>query len=271
MFDWTFYRTLQKGARRMVPEVVRAIRYEVEAAQMADGLFRGRGGRGDLYYTFFALLLARLLRAKIDRKACRRAVEAIAPASLNAVHAAAAIRIRRLLRLPVRPEHFAALRALPASAYPQGDPDAPYARFLITTLLRDFGQTVSPSDLSRYRAGPAGYANVPSDAAPAVNATAAALFLLTGDALRQTAESLRDLQEPDGSFKAIPAAPQGDLLSTATAAFALQVHRCPPRLSMRPFLYACFRETGLFAATPDDPAGDLEYTVYGLLTMGLTA
>jgi hypothetical protein len=99
---------------------------------------------------------------------------------------------------------------------------------------------------------------------------AAALFLLTDDARKDAALTLQNLQEEDGSFKAMPSAPQGDLLSTATASFALHVHGYALRHTVKPFLRDCFRDTGLFAATPDDPVGDLEYTAYGLLTMGLT-
>ena len=269
-FDRPFIRTIQNGLRRMAPEAVCALRDKIESAQTDNGLFRGRNGQGDLYYTFFALPLARLVRARIDRGACQRAVTAIPLSTLDAVHAIAAIRLRRMLRLPVRSEMLLALLDLPAASYPQGDPDAPYARFLIAAVFRDFGLKDPPVDLADYRTGHGGYANVKGETVPAVNATAAALFLLNDDARKNAAVTLQALQEKDGSFKAIPAAPQGDLLSTATASFALHVHDYSLRHTVKPFLRACFRDTGLFAATPNDPAGDLEYTAYGLLAMGLT-
>lgn len=269
-FDRPFAQAIQKGIRRMAPEAVRALRGEIESAQTANGLFRGRNGQGDLYYTFFAMPLARLVRARFDLSACRRAVAAIPLSDLDAVHAIAVIRLRRMLRLPVRPEMLMALLDLPATSYPQSDPETPYARFMITAAFRDFGLNDPPSDLTDYCIGHGGYANVKGATLPAVNATAAALFLLAGDVRREAAETLQSLQEPDGSFKAVPCAPQGDLLSTATAAFALHVSDYPLRQTVKPFLRACFRDTGLFAATPDDPVGDLEYTAYGLLTMGLT-
>ena len=269
-FDRRFAQALQKGLRLMAPEAVRALRGEVASAQADNGLFRGRGGDGDLYYTFFALPIARMVRAGIDRSACRRAVASVRLEALDAVHAVAAIRLRRMLRLPVRPDMLEALRELPDAAYPQGDPASPYSRFLITAAFRDFGMEAPPSDLADYRAGRGGYANVRGSAVPAVNATAAALFLLPDGARRETAEALQSLQESDGSFKAVPSAPQGDLLSTATAALALQACGRPLLRTAKPFLRACFRDTGLFAATPDDPVGDLEYTAYGLIAMGLT-
>lgn len=269
-FDRPFVRTIKNGLRRMAPESVCALRDTIESAQTDNGLFRGRAGLGDLYYTFFAFPLARLVRARIDRRACQRAVAAIPLATLDAVHAIAALRLRRMFRLPVRSEMLQALLDLPATSYPQGDSEAPYARFLITAAFRDFGLDDPPVDLADYRIGRGGYANVKGETAPAVNATAAALFLLTGDARKDAALTLQNLQEKDGSFKAVPSAPQGDLLSTATASFALHVHGYSLRHTLKPFLRACFRDTGLFAATPDDPVGDLEYTAYGLLAMGLT-
>lgn len=269
-FDRPFVRTIQNGLRRMAPEAVCALRDEVESAQTKNGLFRGRTGPGDLYYTFFALPLARLVRARIDRGACRDVIAAIPLSTLDVVHAIAALRLRRMLRLPVRAEMLRALLNLPATSYPQGDPEAPYARFLITAAFRDFGLDAPPANLADYRIGCGGYANVKGETDPAVNATAAALFLLTDDARKDAALTLQNLQEEDGSFKAMSSAPQGDLLSTATASFALHVHGFSLQRTMKPFLRACFRDTGLFAATPDDPVGDLEYTAYGLLTMGLT-
>ncbi|MBQ7188604.1 MAG: hypothetical protein IJR99_04220, partial [Kiritimatiellae bacterium] len=166
----------------MAPEAVCALRDEVESAQTDNGLFRGRTGPGDLYYTFFALPLARLVRARIDRSACRDAIAAIPLSTLDVVHAIAALRLRRMLRLPVRSEMLRALLNLPATSYPQGDPEAPYARFLLTAAFRDFGLDDPPADLTDYRTGCGGYANVKGETAPAVNATAAALFLLTDDA-----------------------------------------------------------------------------------------
>ena len=130
----------------------------------------------------------------------------------------------------------------------------------------EHGQTI----IRDVRAGRGGYANVRGSAVPAVNATAAALFLLPDDARRETAEALQSLQQADGSFRAVPSAPQGDLPSTATAALALEACGRPLLRTAKPFLRACFRDTGLFAATPDDPVGDLEYTAYGLIAMGLT-
>jgi len=161
------------------------------------------------------------------------------------------------------------LSQLPPHAYPQQDADSPYSRFLLGTIYTDFGLAIPESPLDAYRLPNGLYANLKHHADYGINATAAALFLLPPDQCGETADALLALQEPDGSYKAADFAPEGDLMSTATAAFALQ--RCGKtlRVSPKPFLRECFRDNGLFAATPLDPDGDLEYTAYGLLLMGL--
>ena len=95
-----------------------------------------------------------------------------------------------------------------------------------------------------------------------VAATAAALCLHPDET---TASALAALQAPDGTF------PGGDLLSTAVSLYALHRTGHAAEYGVRDFLSGCFRPTGLFAAVPADPFGDLEYTVYGLLAMGATA
>ena len=95
-----------------------------------------------------------------------------------------------------------------------------------------------------------------------VAATAAALCLHPDET---TAAALAGLQNPDGTF------PGGDLLSTAVSLYALHRTGHKANYDVRDFLSGCFRPTGLFAAVPADPFGDLEYTVYGLLALGATA
>jgi len=153
--------------------------------------------------------------------------------------------------------------------FPQQDANSPYSRFLMGTLCTDFGQPMPECNLDAYRLPNGLYANLKQHADYGVNATAAALFLLPNESCDETADALLALQEADGSFKAVASAPEGDVMSTATAAFAL--HRCGKslRVSVKPFLRECFRDNGFFAATPLDPDGDLEYTAYGLLMMGL--
>ena len=142
---------------------------------------------------------------------------------------------------------------LPDAAFPQGDRYSPYSCFL---------RNDATTDLAPYRLPDGLYSNLKGASEYGVAATAAALCLHPDGT---TATALAGLQNPDGTF------PGGDLLSTAVSLYALHRTGHAAQYDVRDFLSGCFRPTGLFAAVPADPFGDLEYTVYGLLAMGATA
>ena len=260
MFDLDFLKTCTAGFARMTDEAQAVLRQTVSLAQKPDGLFPDRSGHGDLYYTLFGLCLAYISEAKIDREASEKTLEHAEPADL--VHRAALAHSRNLLKLMKLPravQHlpFSAPKLdfpdLPDAAFPQGDRHSPYSCFL---------RNDTTTDLSAYRLPDGLYSNLKGASEYGVAATAAALCLHPDEA---TAAALAGLQNPDGTF------PGGDLLSTAVSLYALHRTGHSARYDVRDFLSGCFRPTGLFAAVPADPFGDLEYTVYGLLAMGATA
>ena len=260
MFDLDFLKTCTAGFARMTDEAQAVLRQTVSLAQKPDGLFPDRSGHGDLYYTLFGLCLAYVSEAKIDRVTCEKTLEQAMPADL--VHRAALAHSRNLLKLMKLPraiQHlpFSAPKLdfpdLPDAAFPQGDRHSPYSCFL---------RNDTTTDLSAYRLPDGLYSNLKGASEYGVAATAAALCLHPDEA---TAAALAGLQNPDGTF------PGGDLLSTAVSLYALHRTGHKANYGVRDFLSGCFRPTGLFAAVPADPFGDLEYTVYGLLAMGATA
>jgi len=273
----------------MSPEAQKQLAKTASASQGPNGFFVGRAGQEDLYYTFFGLLLAAVTRAKFQWKKCDAKLHSVDFETLDLVHACAWLRATKIVRWfsvpsiiwPLIPivslrsdtKRLQFLSNLSPQFYPQQDAGSPYSRFLLSTLHSDFAATTPTFDLTAYRLPNNLYANLQHHTAYGINATAAALFLLAGSdpTLRSgiaTADALAALQETDGSFKATASAPEGDLMSTATAAFALQHYGKSLAISVKPFLRECFRENAFFAATPNDPDGDLEYTTYGLLLMG---
>jgi len=260
MFDLDFLKTCSAGFARMTDEAQNALRGIVQFVQRPDGLFPDRSGRGDLYYTLFGLCLAYVSDAKIDRSACEKTLGEATPADL--VHRATLAYGRNLLQLmklprAIRHLPFPAPKLdfpdLPDSAFPQGDRCSPYSCFL---------RNDTSADLSAYRLPDGLYSNLKGSAEYGVAATAAALCLHPDET---TAAALAGLQNPDGTF------PGGDLLSAAVVLYALKRAGHRAKYDVRPFLSGCFRPDGMFGAVPGDPAGDLEYTVYGLLAMGATA
>jgi len=260
MFDLDFLKTCSAGFDRMTDEAQNALRGIVQLMQRPDGLFPGRNGQGDLYYTLFGLCLAYISCAAIDRDICEKTLEQAAPADL--VHRAALAHSRNLLKLMKLPRTLRSLpfsapkldfADLPDSAFPQGDRFSPYSCFL---------RNDASADLSPYRLPDGLYSNLKGSPEYGVAATAAALCLHSDET---TAAALAGLQNPDGTF------PGGDLLSAAVALYALKRTGHEAKYDVRDFLSGCFRPDGMFGAVPGDPAGDLEYTVYGLLAMGATA
>ena len=285
-FTNLFYRHCVKGYERMSPEAQGCLTDSVQTTQGPNGFFCGRAGQEDLYYTFFGLLLMIVTGARIQRKKCDEKLQAIDFTTLDLVHACAWLRADIVLRWLGIPrfmrndltvsllrsfdnENVKRLRRLsdlPKTAFPQQDKDSPYSQFLLSTLHTDFGKTLQKPNLADYRLSNGLYGNVRHHSEYGVNATAAALFLTPND---ESVDALLSLQEQDGSFKAVASAPEGDLMSTATALFALKHCGKTPTIPVKPFLRECFRNNGFFAATPNDPVDDLEYTAYGLLAMGI--
>lgn len=260
MFDLDFLKTCTAGFGRMTDEAQDVLRQTVSLAQKPDGLFPDRSGNGDLYYTLFGLCLAYISGATVDRDTCARTFEQVAPVDL--VHRAALAHSRNLLKLMALPHivqklPFSAPKLdfpdLPDTAFPQGDRYSPYSCFL---------RNDTATDLSAYRLPNGLYSNLKGASEYGVAATAAVLCLHPDET---TATALAGLQNPDGTF------PGGDLLSTAVSLYALHRTGHKANYDVCDFLSGCFRPTGLFAAVPTDPFGDLEYTVYGLLAMGATA
>ena len=180
-FEKAFFRTMLQGWKRMGDEAKAIVREGVATAQGAAGLFCGRGNKEDLYYSFFGLLLSLMPGMKINRKACRHALASIDLSPLDLVHSCAFFRSLRILHpFTWRFKYdISSLRSLPPTAYPHGDPEAPYSRFLLDTLLNDCGEKTSRPDLHEYRLPDGLYSNLKNQTEYNVNATAAAAFLLS--------------------------------------------------------------------------------------------
>ena len=107
------------------------------------------------------------------------------------------------------------------------------------------------------------------------NATAAAVTLLHQLAVpinQQVGDWLLAHAHPEGGFRAMPAAPIPDLLSTATTLHALACleREIPPaiRESCLDFIDTLWNAEGGFHGHWADDHLDAEYTFYGLLALG---
>ena len=287
------YAGLCRGRERCTVEALRLMSDFVAKHQSADGGFVNRAGQPDLYYSMFALLLAAVLRVPIRRDTASRYLDGIDPGQLDLVHLLCLVRCRKLLAflaLPV-PLQSVALRlesrAVPGSLrkhaeallesrdvalFPLQDAASPYSQFLKCSLAQELAIPFRGQSLEAYRCSDGFFSNLRGDPNSSTNATSSAFSLAHYGCCNVTSQALENfasLQQEDGAYKAVPGAPRTDLLSTASAFFALSLHRQKPVRPVRKFLYAAFTAEGGFSSSAEDSFADLEYTVYGLLLTGL--
>ncbi len=142
-------------------------------------------------------------------------------------------------------------------------------------LKADLGNPERLTDcLAALRTPDGGYANEPGLPVGTTPATAAAVALHRH--LRRTPDAaagqwLLAQIHPEGGFKAMPAAPMPDLLSTAVALHALdgmQVAFAAQKDALLDFVDTLWSADGGFHGHWADDALDVEYTYYGLLALG---
>ncbi|MDR1756346.1 MAG: hypothetical protein LBR65_05210 [Culturomica sp.] len=277
--------TLQKGKARLGAEALRRIARFVESQRTAEHAFRNKSGKADLYYTAFGWTLSRLLGIGIDPQKMHRYLSQQQPEQLDLVHYAAYIRCRMLRQwikngkaglfvqslLPFK------IRALDTfTAVPHADLHAPYTQFLWHSLREDAGRRTpnTPDTLADYHVPGGGYRNTRDGLTATTNATVAALALRgpsAGYRANEDLHYLRNLQDTSGGFRAAPAAPFPDLLSTATALFVLDCYHTPSNYPAQHFIESHWLDSGGFSATLPEDHSDVEYTFYGLLALGASA
>jgi prenyltransferase beta subunit len=298
-------------ALRRRPEAARVAAF-LRAAALPDGSFRDRAGRGDLYYTVFGLQILDALRRDQDaERGDRDALRGGSPdpprnnastepylrsfgagASLDFVHTACLARCWALVagRGPDEQTRRAVLARLETwrsadggyNPAPGAAAGTAYASFLALGACEDFEARVSDEtglarSLAGLRSADGGYANTPAAARGSTAATAAAIVTLMelGQGVdSRTTGWLLTQHGPEGGFRAMPAAPIPDLLSTATALHALAragVSLDEIRQPCREFVEGLWADDGGFRGHWADDATDCEYTFYGLLALGQVA
>jgi hypothetical protein len=278
------------GALRGIREegVADIVRY-VCAQQRPDGGFRGRSGASDLYYTVFGLSVLAALNAELPEAPVRRYLDAFGDGmTLDFVHLASGARCRAALSGDSDIESARVLlRRMEAHRAADGTyhhllPHAPrgtvYGSFLAFLAGEEVGDGVPRpgallAGIRGLRTADGGYANAPEVAAGTTTATAAAVLLqhwVAGAGDEAAVAALLACECARGGFLASAQAPGPDLLSTATALYALRVAgRIPaavePHLG---FVEALWADEGGFRGHPADPLADCEYTFYALLALG---
>ena len=260
------------------------------------GAGRDREGRPDLYYTIFAL--AGLQALTSDLSTLNSQLSTSSPwlrtfgdgATLDFVHLGALARCWAAVGLEKVPAGLAASVLARIETFRardggyDGDPGAEhgnaYGCFVALGAYQDLrGELPGPLRMVqclKFLETPDGaWANARGLRIGSTNATAAAVTLLhqlgmpihpgVGDWLLAQAH-------PDGGFRAMPAAPLPDLLSTATTLHALACLETPVPEPIRErcldFIDTLWSAEGGFHGHWADDHLDAEYTFYGLLALG---
>lgn len=257
-----------------------------------DGAFGDREGRSDLYYTVFGIEGLMALRKEPDWDALSGWLRTFSDGeALDFVHLCCLARCwnavpASMARLePGRAELLAQRlerwRSLDGGFHQrEGSPHcSAYGCLLGWAAFSDLGLPLSESGnladcLARLQTPDGGYANepgMPLGTTPAVAAAVALHRHLRRTAPASAGEWLLACQHPGGGFKAMPAAPMPDLLSTAVALHALdgmQISFAPWKESLLDYIDTLWSAEGGFHGHWADDALDVEYTYYGLLALG---
>ena len=282
-------RTAARAIRFMeksdISDLARYLRSQIQP----DGGFRGRAAASDLYYTLFGGACLAALKHPPPPAPVRRYLESFGDgAQLDFVHSATLARCWAALPYPFSSRR--ARKVLPhLEAYRSADGGynaalrgaghgTVYGAFLAFLTYEETGARVPRPEALRacveeLRAGDDGYANAAEMPGGTTTVTAAAILLRKWLDLAvdpRVAAALRACECPAGGFLASARAPGPDLLSTATALYALRASdlhpaRVEPHLD---FVESLWDDNGGFRGHPTDPLTDCEYAFYALLALG---
>lgn len=282
-------RTAARAAAGLQPEGADEIALFLRGQQNPDGGFRGRSGASDLYYTVFGLSALAALGRAVPEDEVRRYLALVGePDCLDFVHLASAIRCRcamsgegdiaRARQLLPRLEEYRSGDGGYHHLQRQAACGTVYGGFLAHLTYSETGGAMPRAGdllqgLQSLRTPDGGYANVAEVKAATTPATAAAILLQhwIGSGCDEAAiAAILACEDRRGGVLAFPGAPGPDLLSTATAFFALRIVGGRPRNvgASLAFVEGLWSEDGGFRGHGADPVADCEYTFYALLALG---
>jgi geranylgeranyl transferase type-2 subunit beta len=293
---------LAAGIAELPEQVRRPHAQYLLAAQRADGGFAGREGGSDLYYTGFALrslaMLGELYGPPAERAAnflkSRLAGQESIVDFLSLVYGA--MLVETAAGIDVFAGADAGWRDAVAAALErlrrgdggyakgaEGTASSTYHTFLVLLCLQLVGREPRESEaikrfLQSQRCEDGGFREIRASKRAGTNPTAAAIGALRilgalDDNTRLDAiDFLAEMQTDEGGLRANTRIPIADLLSTFTGLLTLQDLGGTAAIDLtkvRRFAESLAQGSGGFGGAEWDPAHDVEYTFYGLGTLGL--
>jgi hypothetical protein len=282
-------QTAAKAKNKLNDEACESIMEFINSMQNPDGGFRGRNNaESDLYYSVFATLSSLSLTGDVPAGIPDYSLSFKNPKELDLIHLCSLI---RLLAACQNTNNGSELLGL-IESYRSSDggynhiskeatKSTPYGAFLAFSAYNDMEKDIPKSykllsSIYRNKTPDGGFSNIPDSGKGTTNATAAALTILPGSlqkfVQKKNADFLLSMAFPKGGFRATKEAPIPDVLSTATALYALRKinYEIPEDLRENTFemIEDHWNESGGFVGNCGETVADCEYTFYALLAMG---
>ena len=280
-----------RAAPKALKEATELVQDFLLAQQNADGGFKDREGKSDLYYTVFGLDALAALDSPVDLDGVESYLMSFAEGEgLDLVHLSCLTRCWGTIGRDRMPKNLRAtlLKRLEDFRKPCGGWDnnpkrehgTAYGSFLALGAYQDMGKLPPKplrilQSLKQLETPDHAWNNHPNLPIGSTNPTAGAVVLLNNLHLPISAEVgqwLRSQLHAQGGFVAVPDAPIPELLATATALHALaaleirlndgETEQCLD------FVDSLWDATGGFHGHWSDDYVDCEYTFYGLLALG---
>jgi len=281
----------EAGIASLTADAVDSVTDFLLSQQNQDGGFAGRNGKSDLYYTVFGIQLIHALKL-IPSESLKSYITSFGnPALLDFVHSVSLLRCLAMLQIgssALIERLFLQVEAYRTSdggynhtakhmetgtvyanylahlAYRESDTEMPQAHLLLHCVMKL--QKIDGS-----------FANDSETALGSTGATAAAFILLKllGQYIDdRMVEALVSRSYPGNGFKPYLSSPIPDLLSTATALFALKSTELDFKIPQdcmdhREFITSLWNADGGFSGNILDDVSDCEYTFYALLALGV--
>lgn len=277
-------------AKGMLGSSVDLVLEYVKSQQNPDGGFRGRSANSDLYYTVFGKNILSALNTKPSYP-----IENYIP-SVNTNLDFDFINLCSFINLITSPDKVEAVPSEKIACFQNllesyrsqdggysANKNSPhgsvYGCFLAFSAYENLGMVMPQKErilncLERLLAADGGYSNEPNQKEGTTTSTAAAIVLMKKLNIvvpEKTIDWLLMRIHKSGGFLATPSTAIPDLLSTATALFALKsIDYSLGNLkdSCLDFLDSVWDGNGAFRGHWFDEQTDVEYTFYGLLSIG---
>ncbi len=240
----------------------------IKTQQHKNGAFTDRAGNPDLYYSLFGYWLSKGLNLDEQQAKLRQYISTFQHDEKKVIDKFSLLLIHLSLDKGElqKPSFFELLRWLSKS----GKNINTAYRFFLFMLSFDalFGKSKVVYFFVRIFLN---FYSFPEDLPCSFSAALLMVKFLTGKNVKREAENLLHYFEKGKGFKVFPEQLNADLLSTAVALFALKSvgedlrTLAPDCLNLIQSNY----ENGAFLSGDGDSSRDLEYTFYGLLTLGV--